>query len=228
MGNSAQPLPSKSPSDDSKENNNLMVLPKLQPNTSSNLAASGFRNRIATLKFTADEVEEFLHIVDELNEMPTDDNAQLLAQTKKLAVHHGIIDGDYQYTKEENLLDDITSNFTYMKQLGFGASCRVLLVEEHKTNTKYALKELIVNDEYNPMLFKKEIKLLSTLDHPNILKYHESYIDPHNFYIATHYCYGGDLFQRLQQFHKFTEHDAAQIMHTIIDAVAYMHDKGKM
>eukprot|EP00043_Microstomoeca_roanoka_P013672 m.134330 g.134330 ORF g.134330 m.134330 type:complete len:1026 (+) comp15818_c0_seq2:182-3259(+) len=39
----------------------------------------------------------------------------------------------------------------------------------------------------------KEARLLSQLDHPNILRFHESYIDKDFVCIVTEYCEGGDL-----------------------------------
>ena len=236
MGNNVDSLPKvQSPPSTLKPfedmHRNEDALPKFGPSNTSNIGPSGFRVRVESpgIDISATELSEMIHITEEVYVYgrPSEDaGKELQSEAKKLAIHHGFINGDYQYIEQQNILEDIADKYKYIKQLGFGASCRVLLVQDTKSNTKYALKELIVDDEYNPMCFKKEIKLLSMLDHPNILKYHESYIDPHNFYIATQYCHGGDLFQRLQQSHKFTERCAAQMIHTIIDAVAYLHEKG--
>jgi len=38
---------------------------------------------------------------------------------------------------------------------------------------------------------RTEVRMLSKLDHPNILKIYEFYEDVNNFYIVTEYCSGG-------------------------------------
>merc|ERR1712113_819222 len=42
----------------------------------------------------------------------------------------------------DNIIDDISDRFIYIKQLGKGASCRVLLCKEKSSKKLYALKEL--------------------------------------------------------------------------------------
>eukprot|EP01083_Nonionella_stella_P065842 172868_1 len=201
------------------------------------IAPSGFRRQISngasdlesmnTLK--PQEIVDILSEIEELQKEESDDDdddTELLIFVREIAHKHGIINGDFDYIKKQNMITDISLKFTYGKQLGDGASCRVLLVHENATQTKYALKEMIIDNKHNPTLFMKEIRILTELDHPHILKYHQCYMDPHNFYIATQYCYGGDLYKRCKQYKTFTERIASLIIHTIIDAVAYMHKKG--
>ena len=44
---------------------------------------------------------------------------------------------------------------------------------------------------------RDEIKILSTLDHPNIIKYYETYESPNYIYLVMEYCQGGELFEKL-------------------------------
>jgi len=43
----------------------------------------------------------------------------------------------------------------------------------------------------------KEIQVLATLDHPNILRCYEIFEDPWKFYVATEFCAGGELFDKI-------------------------------
>ena len=46
-------------------------------------------------------------------------------------------------------------------------------------------------------LIREEIEILRTLDHPNIIKYYESFESEKFMYIVMEYCSGGELFERL-------------------------------
>ena len=53
---------------------------------------------------------------------------------------------------------------------------------------------------------KDEIRILSSLDHPNIVKYYETYESPNYLYLVMEYCKGGMLFDKLTENRKeFTE-----------------------
>ena len=41
---------------------------------------------------------------------------------------------------------------------------------------------------------KKEVKILHSLDHPNIVKYYETYDDKKYIYLVMEYCPNGELF----------------------------------
>lgn len=61
---------------------------------------------------------------------------------------------------------------------------------------------------------KEEITILSKVDHPNIVKYYETYDDPKYMYIVMEYCNGGELLDKLafQDKKFFTESEAASII----------------
>lgn len=43
----------------------------------------------------------------------------------------------------------------------------------------------------------RELEILLTLDHPNIIKFHEIFEDEEFFYIVQEYCAGGELLNRI-------------------------------
>lgn len=45
-------------------------------------------------------------------------------------------------------------------------------------------------------------------------------------YLVTDLALGGELFDRICQKGSYTEQDAANIIRTVCDAVAYLHDNG--
>lgn len=76
-------------------------------------------------------------------------------------------------------------------------------------------------------VLKDEINILSSLDHPNIVKYYETYESPNYLYLVMEYCHGGELFKKLtENGEDFTEQKAARIMKSLFLAVNHLHSKG--
>ena len=71
----------------------------------------------------------------------------------------------------------------------------------------------------------KEINILSTLDHPNVIKTYEYFIDNRFIYIVTEYLSGGELFDKIKQETSFSEDDSRKIFKEILEGVNYLHSK---
>ena len=61
--------------------------------------------------------------------------------------------------------------------------------------------------------FKQEMSVLRKLDHPNILKLYEVFEDSKKYYLVTEYCMGGELFEEIMKKVRFSEYEAADIVH---------------
>lgn len=72
----------------------------------------------------------------------------------------------------------------------------------------------------------KDVEVLKTLDHPNIIKVYEFYQDEQAFYIVTDLCSGGELFEQIIKEKNFNERKAAELMRQMLSAMAYCHEKG--
>lgn len=46
---------------------------------------------------------------------------------------------------------------------------------------------------------EEEVRILTKLDHPNIVKYYETYIDEKYFYLVMEHIGGGELFDKISQ-----------------------------
>jgi len=68
-----------------------------------------------------------------------------------------------------------------------------------------------------------EVEFLQSVDHPNIVRYHETYDDERYLYLIMENCPGGELFDSLEQFEKngepYTEEMAAEIIQKILLAL---------
>jgi len=75
----------------------------------------------------------------------------------------------------------------------------------------------------NPEQFKEEMTIMKLLDHPNIVRLHETFDDERNVYLVLEICNGGELFDRIVADGKFTEKAAAFCVQQMLRAVNYMH-----
>ena len=91
---------------------------------------------------------------------------------------------------------------------------------------KVAIKAIPKNKLGNTIeLIREEIEILRTLDHPNIIKYYESFESDKFMYIVMEYCSGGELFEMLtneDQDH-FTEQAAKNLMLKLFQAINHCH-----
>lgn len=125
--------------------------------------------------------------------------------------------------------ESLYSNYRELSKLGSGAFAQVFLCEHKPTGTNRAVKIIhksgLSNQQRDPIYKLKEIQILKSLDHPNILKCFEIFEDDEKYYVATEYCSGGDLFGEILKMKKFSEAQAAEVMFQLLSALTYCHDK---
>lgn len=68
--------------------------------------------------------------------------------------------------------------------------------------------------------------MLQQVDHPNIVKYYETYDDRDYIYLCMEYCSGGALFKRVADSQKqMTEFEAAEVMADLLKALNHCHSQ---
>ena len=75
---------------------------------------------------------------------------------------------------------------------------------------------------------KREIDILRSLEHPNIVKYFETYEDEHFLHIVMEYIPGDNLFKMItnKSYVSFTEKDINEIMIYLLKSVLFLHHNG--
>lgn len=111
--------------------------------------------------------------------------------------------------------------------LGSGTYGKVFLASlKSNPNIKFAIKTLPKSklSDSNLNDIKEEIKILQTLDHPNIIKYIETFENKKNMYLVMELCEGEELFSKLTKLDEpFTEQEAAIIMRKLFHAISHCH-----
>jgi len=167
-----------------------------------------------------DEDEYSLSVTDKLVDDDTA-GANTSSAPKKKSTN-----SKYPWVISEHDVKDVYAHFEIDRELGRGASCRVLKVKGKADGQFYAMKEMRRDDKWNPMLFEQECDILKKLaGHQSILHYEDCWIDHKNFYVLTSLCTGGELFDKIKELRSFKERDAADVMRTILDAMKYCHDR---
>ena len=100
-----------------------------------------------------------------------------------------------------------------------------------KTNSETIRAMKIIPREYilkniNDSNFLEEIFILKNLDHPNIMKLYEFYLDNENIYIISEYFDQGNLLNKIEKLGNMNQIVVKFIMSQVFNAIAYLHSKG--
>lgn len=75
-------------------------------------------------------------------------------------------------------------------------------------------------------LLNQELFILKKMDHPNIIKFYETYQDEKDFYFVMEYCSGGELLDRIVKNGHLGENEVVDIMQKAFSAVKHIHNLG--
>ena len=103
----------------------------------------------------------------------------------------------------------------------------VRVCTHRQTRIQYALKtlnkkELGSGSQLSQL--RDEIRIMSQLDHPNILRLHECFENQENVYLILDLCTGGDLLKRFTKDRHYSERRVCELMKTMVSAVLYCHE----
>ncbi len=121
--------------------------------------------------------------------------------------------------KSKNLFEE----YELKEKLGEGSFGYVYKIEQKKTQFLRAVKA--IKRKHVDCNFINEIKILKTVDHPNIIQLFDCYYDTNYYYIIEEYCSGGDLFDYLHTQKYFSEKKASIILKQLLSAINHLHKK---
>ncbi|CAF0949511.1 unnamed protein product [Didymodactylos carnosus] len=131
---------------------------------------------------------------------------------------------------------DVKDKYNFIKQIGKGSYGEVWLVQPLRSKQIKQVRKLIYLKQQNSApqteleAAEREAKLLSSLKHPNIVSYIESFRSVDNFLnIVMSYCEGGDLYTKLKERKTkqqiLSENQIVEWFVQICMALQYMHDR---
>eukprot|EP01095_Lingulamoeba_sp_RSL-Kostka_P005071 TRINITY_DN16432_c0_g1_i1.p1 TRINITY_DN16432_c0_g1~~TRINITY_DN16432_c0_g1_i1.p1 ORF type:complete len:426 (+),score=182.95 TRINITY_DN16432_c0_g1_i1:86-1363(+) len=111
-------------------------------------------------------------------------------------------------------------------ELGKGAFSVVKSCTYKETGEEYAVKVINKkNVQQDLHRLAIEMKVLRTVEHPNIIKLQEVFETEEMLYIVTEIVSGGELFDRIVSKGSYSEKDAQSLTRKFIEALEYLHDK---
>lgn len=121
-----------------------------------------------------------------------------------------------------------------IKVLNAGFYSVVALVEDIYTHTNFAAKFISKKDMINKKqtyIISKEIQIMKTLDHPNIIKLYEFFditndLNEEYFVLITEYCENGDLLEFIQEKDFQNEEEKKKVILGIAKSIQYLHNRG--
>ncbi|GES57264.1 calcium/calmodulin-dependent protein kinase [Aspergillus terreus] len=107
-----------------------------------------------------------------------------------------------------------------------GAGTYGIVREAECSSGKVAIKIILKkNVKGNERMVYDELEMLQALNHPHIVHFVDWFESKDKFYIVTQLATGGELFDRICEYGKFTEKDASQTIRQVLDAVNYLHER---
>lgn len=97
----------------------------------------------------------------------------------------------------------ITGGYTKVREIGSGSFGKAILVKDPE-NRQYVLKAIDISrmDSKERKDAVNEVRVLSSLKHPYVVSYRESFLDGRTLCIVMDYAEGGDLFNRIAKHRK--------------------------
>ncbi|XP_052191599.1 serine/threonine-protein kinase RUNKEL [Diospyros lotus] len=107
--------------------------------------------------------------------------------------------------------------------IGHGKHSTVYKGRKKKTIEYFAVKSV---DKSQKSKVQQEVKILHSLDHPNVLKFFSWYETSAHLWLVLEYCVGGDLMSLLRQDNKLPEDSIHDFAHDLVRALQFLHSNG--
>ena len=113
-----------------------------------------------------------------------------------------------------------------MKPLGEGSYGKVFKAH-NKSDTSNVVAIKVINkhgmDKEDLLSINREVSIMRQVDHPNIVRYHETYDDVKYIYLIMELCQGGELFEQITKQEMLKEEDSAKYMIKLVKALHHCH-----
>ena len=120
----------------------------------------------------------------------------------------------------------VIGKYKYLETIGAGSYSFVTLVQHMKTGQKFACKVVsraMLTEMGVLGRFEQELRLLSSFNHPNIIKTYDIYYTTEKIYIIMEYCKNGDLASYTNYIQVLPDNQIRTILYQSLSALMYLH-----
>ncbi|XP_059800678.1 NUAK family SNF1-like kinase 1 [Hypanus sabinus] len=134
-----------------------------------------------------------------------------------------------QNVKKHHHKHNLKHRYQILETLGSGAYGKVKKALERVTGRTVAIKSVQmdkVQKELDRIHIQREIEIMSSLNHPNIISIYEVFESKDKIIIVMDYCSNGELYDYVNKHHRLSECEARKAFRQIVSAIHYCHKKG--
>ena len=129
---------------------------------------------------------------------------------------------------ECNLDEILQGRYRFVRHIGSGSFAEVILIQNTKTSTFHACKvcsrrQLIQHNLFGR--FEQEVRILQTLDHPNIVKIDDLIFSDDFILVVMEYCSNGELFSYISVSGYLPEREVQKFLRQLLSALVYVHKR---
>ncbi|XP_008533924.2 NUAK family SNF1-like kinase 2 isoform X1 [Equus przewalskii] len=133
-----------------------------------------------------------------------------------------------QAVKRHHHKHNLRHRYEFLETLGKGTYGKVKKARE-SAGRLVAVKSIRkdrIKDEQDLMHIRREIEIMSSLNHPHIIAIHEVFESSSKIVIVMEYASRGDLYDYVSERQRLGERDARHFFRQIVSAVHYCHQNG--
>ncbi len=129
--------------------------------------------------------------------------------------------------QKTNLPHTLQARYKLGEILGEGGYSIVKLgistIDKKKVAVKIVTRAGLSSEDEQSL--RSEVKILSALNHPNVVRALDFFEEDKYFYVVMEYLDGGELFDRIVKKTFYNEKEARDLVKVLLTAIKYLHDK---
>ncbi|XP_067854664.1 NUAK family SNF1-like kinase 1 isoform X2 [Heptranchias perlo] len=131
-----------------------------------------------------------------------------------------------QPVKKHQHKHNLKHRYQILQTLGKGTYGKVKKAQERATGRTVAIKSVRkdkVQEELDRIHIQREMEIMSSLNHPNIIRICEVFENKDKIIIVMDYCSNGELYDYVNERRRLSENEARKAFRQIVSAIHYCH-----